>query len=207
MNFRGTVYAALGDSITHGYGLRDVHEAYPYLVAQDLGCSIVQNLGVNGTTLSTASRPHAFVTRYEEIRLDASLVTVLGGINDFESSDPLGTPQDTTTATVYGALEGLAQGLKARHAPRGATIVFITPLPMAAPWMRGTENLAGYTVAAVAAAVKKTAARHSLPVLDLYRAFSEAGLVLAEALPDGQHPSCTTQAWMADTLERFLNDL
>lgn len=67
-----------------------------------------------------------FVTRYKDIRKDADFIVVFGGTNDYGFNTPLGTEEDTSDISFYGALYEMLTGLKKDHPD--AAIVFMTPL-------------------------------------------------------------------------------
>ena len=75
-------YVALGDSIAAGYRLKSPDEAYPSLLAKDLGLALT-NLAKNGQT-STEMKEHILSLSDEEKELvsQAKLITISIGGND-----------------------------------------------------------------------------------------------------------------------------
>jgi lysophospholipase L1-like esterase len=118
----GKKWTALGSSITA--------QAFYTTPLADLTGMILTNLGVSGGSLGAASNGHyGSLLIYNQIAIipvDAEIVTLEAGINDFGAAEvPLGTLNDTTTATFYGALFAAVTAIRAR-AP-SAKVVFITP--------------------------------------------------------------------------------
>ena len=84
------------------------------------------NYGLSGSVLcGTAS--NSMCTRYESMDTDASMIFVMGGVNDFKTSisSPLGSMEDTTPETLYGAVRFLCQELRKKY--QGKAIIFVTP--------------------------------------------------------------------------------
>ena len=118
----GKKWTAPGSSIT-------AQNFYTDPLASQTGM-VETNLGVSGSSLGAASNGHygslLIYNQIAVIPVDAELVTLEAGINDFAAAEvPLGALNDTTTATFYGALFAAVVAIRAR-AP-SAKIVFITP--------------------------------------------------------------------------------
>lgn len=102
------------------------------------------------------------------------VICVFGGTNDFNSAQSLGTIDDTTSETFYGAVYKLATELRTNY-PK-ALLVFITPLSSAPDYNSG-ENLkwhqypqmGGNTVADFADAIREVCGYLHIPVVDLFR--------------------------------------
>ena len=84
------------------------------------------NYGLSGSALCGTGST-SMCTRYANMDADASMVFVMGGVNDFKTSvsTPIGTIGDTTPDTMYGAVRYLCQKLRAKY-PK-TPIIFITP--------------------------------------------------------------------------------
>lgn len=206
--FSQSVYVAIGDSITAGAdstrGYAPMDYPYPKLVQAALGLKNSINYGANGTYLTDYKGDgSAIVSRYTQMENCADIVSVLGGINDFCEGDgkttsvPLGSSGDGGVKTIYGALNTLAAGLKAKY-PR-AFIFFMTPLPVTPPHY---PPVVTYGLDELAGAVKEVAAVHNLPVLDLY---ADCPYQNEMFLPysDGIHPS---QEFVASVLAPLITD-
>ncbi|WP_241381534.1 SGNH/GDSL hydrolase family protein [Klebsiella pneumoniae] len=92
------------------------------------------------------------------------------GTNDWAQNIPIGTITDTVNTTVYGALNIIAQKLRARAPTK--PILWATPFngdydsPRSAAWVDGETN--GYgRVSDYAAAIRAVALRYGFPLIDL----------------------------------------
>ena len=120
----------LGDSITQGSGASCEQNMYVNLVGKALGAT-VRNYGVSGTRIADNFTPNDypeyFALRAKKMENDADYVFVFGGTNDFGHGDaPIGTIEDTTDFSFYGALKNLIELLLSKYDKR--KIVFILPL-------------------------------------------------------------------------------
>ena len=189
IDFSTLTYAALGDSITYGFdstnGGLQMANPYPNLVGELLGLKAVYNYGISGSTLTTIeSFRTPMPDRYSDMTDYADIVSVMGGINDYILGYAyLGDIDSTDTTTIYGALNVLASGLKAKYPD--SYIFFMTPFKWA-----GDPGVCakGYSLADVVTAIKKVCSKYGIDVLDIY---SEGKYELEMYLPtnDGVHPS------------------
>ena len=159
----------LGDSITYGYIPNDgsqMAKPYPSILQDLFEFSACRNYGISGSTLaSTNGNYDPMSVRYADMDANADIVSVFGGTNDYgrESYSTLGTIDDTTNATIYGALDVLCNGLINKY-PK-AFIFFMTPLRRAD---KTGNNAGGYSLEDVSNAIKEVCYKYSIPVLDLY---------------------------------------
>lgn len=121
---RNKKWVACGDSFTHGdfTGFVDenglsgeespylydkewgMYKTYPYQIAKRNGMTLI-NEAVNGSTMTYNSsyyQPFSY-ERYKKIPLDTDYITIKIGINDDNKKAPVGTIDDTTNTTFYGA--------------------------------------------------------------------------------------------------------
>ena len=209
-NYTSLKYIAFGDSITYGVDHRKEYKKmphpYPELVAAALGFAEVKNLGVSGATLVTGRKNRACMTeRMLAVKDEADVVSVLLGVNDYADGSPLGTPEDTDTTTVYGALDTALRYLTETYPD--AFIFIMTPYEarICGVW-HTVKNSAGYTLSEVAEGIFTVAKRYSVPVLDL---FSDGGFAEEIAMPysDGIHPTPDfVEKRTAPDIIKFLND-
>jgi lysophospholipase L1-like esterase len=120
----------LGDSITQGSGASCEQNMYVNLVGKALGAT-VRNYGVSGTRIANNFKKNDydeyFALRGQKMENDADYVFVFGGTNDFGHGDaPIGTIDDTTDLSFYGALKNLINLLLSKYDKK--KIVFILPL-------------------------------------------------------------------------------
>ena len=105
----------LGDSITQGVGTSDDDHIYLNLLANKAELCEVKNFGISGTRFARQKNPTGeptfdldFCSRVKDLDIDADIVVVFGGTNDFGHGDaPLGTPADRTPDTFWGACHTL----------------------------------------------------------------------------------------------------
>ena len=110
-------YVACGDSFTQGdfqYSDEEYqfqsgdyqgeNKVYPFIIGDRAGMNVV-NLAVGGMALTSGIRENSFTGReiYKTIPSDANYITLKFGINDGHIGAPIGTIDDQTTETFYGA--------------------------------------------------------------------------------------------------------
>ena len=166
------VWDALGDSLTIGYGVNE-SKRYTSLVQNSVTGLTANNYGVTGSCIATntGSSQLSFVERYSSMDTSASLITVFGGVNDFLMSVSIGTIDDTSTDTFYGAMNALVSGLKANYPT--ARIVFFTPIKIGGmdtntnqAW--NVPNNAGHDMKAYRNAIVTVCNKNQIEVLDLF---------------------------------------
>ena len=200
--------AFLGDSITAGAGAEG--QSYCSVLEKEDYITSVQNVGFAGSTVGNSYAP--FTTRYREINLEAEVIFVFGGTNDYGSSAnvgvPLGQKGDTTVDTFYGALDVLIKALQTRH--KDADLYFMTPIQRDdAKWGYPTTtpvNKEGNTLEDYRDAVVEMCDSYSLKYIDLYNV---EGLRLEdegykEILTDGLHPNADGHKLIAEQVDKFL---
>lgn len=156
---RGHSWSILGDSLSHPT-LHYVDKKYWVWISDRVGGMEIYNYGISGTRITNFSQ------RYNQMHY-SDIITVFGGVNDWgqQSSDPtpLGTAEDTTNDTFYGALDILCNGILTTF-PKSTTI-FITPLGNSST----TENGLGLTIYDYADAIIKVCEKYKIPVIDACR--------------------------------------
>lgn len=168
-----------------------------------LGDSITAGSGVSG-------KEETYWYRLGQKTGDA--IIVFGGTNDYGHGDaPLGTPQDRTPKTFYGALHTLI--LYLLNAYPTAQILFLTPLHRVGEadrlynerGMRLSGNLQTYVDIILA-----VCGEYGLPVLDLFRTSGlqpNVPIIKENFVPDGLHPNAAGHRRLAERLESFLKAL
>jgi len=206
----------LGDSITKGAGTSDESKTYHQLLMDMAELCEAKNYGISATRIARQKidplQPireidtQDFCVRVEELDVDADIVVVFGGTNDYgHGNAPLGTPQDRTPDTFWGACHYLMNRLIERFI--GKTIVIMTPLHRS---NEEVPNAQGATLAEYVEIIKSVAAWYALPVLDLY---STSGIQPAVPIiketycPDGLHPNDEGHVLIAERLYSFLTTL
>ena len=120
-----TSWLAIGDSITVGYN--NSNHSYADIIAEKYGIPLTKD-AITGTNLSVDSDAFgvAMSGRFEENSDDFSLITVMGGVNDFSHGVTLGEfdPTATTRDTFYNGANVLILGLLKKYP--NSKIVFLT---------------------------------------------------------------------------------
>ena len=170
VDYTALTYCAFGDSITWGYDrLTDAQMENPYskLVASSLSLKAFKNAGINGSTLveNTDNLTCIVNTVKSEVQ-KYDIISVMGGVNDYNRNYPLGGFGDNTTSSIYGSLDVLATTLKANNP--NAFIFFMTPYQSGYTGNCLDNNSAGYNLLDVANAVKAVANKYGIPVLDMF---------------------------------------
>lgn len=158
----------LGDSITEGIGVSSRDKKYVEVFARKFEPAMVRNYGISGTRIARQQTPAVGNPRFDldfcsrVAEMDADIVVVFGGTNDFDHGDaPMGSFDDRTPDTFYGACHTLMLRLIEKYPT--ATIVFMTPLHRAVEVNDNGEKLSAYV-----GVIREVAAFYALPVLDLY---------------------------------------
>ena len=216
MELKGTKINFLGDSITEGAGTSSHDKMYTMVIEREYG-AICQNYGIGGTRIARQKTPteekwdRDFISRVPEMDIDADIVVVFGGTNDFGHGDaPLGTMSDRTPYTFYGALHCLYTALIEKYP--GVPIVVLTPLHRITEDVPTGDNKPApvATLKEYVNIIREVAEYYSLPVLDL---FKESGLqpkipiIQQKYVPDGLHPNDAGNAILAHKIARFLEML
>ena len=123
----------LGDSITRGEKASREEFSFVSLVGKRLNIK-VNNYGISGTRFAKQIVPSInplydkyFASRVDDMDINADLVIVFGGTNDFGHGDaPIGKLGDKTVDTFYGAVDYTVNKLLNRY--KKEQIVFILPI-------------------------------------------------------------------------------
>lgn len=128
LDFKGNSYAswlAIGDSVTVGYNNKNY--SYADIISEKYNIPMKKD-AITGTNISVDSATFgvAMSGRYSNNLDDYALITVMGGVNDFSHSVPLGVfdPTATTRDTFYNGVNVLASGLLEKYP--NSKIIFMT---------------------------------------------------------------------------------
>ena len=216
MKLEGKKFFFLGDSITEGAGASCTEKGFVNVMKEKYGLGEAKNYGVGGTRLAkqTVGDPkynETFCERAKRMEGEPDVIVVFGGTNDFGHGDAqIGTPEDRTPETFYGALHDLFTYLQTRY-PRARIIV-------CTPSHRHNENnprgdIKPFDVAPLKTYVniiREVAEEYSLPVCDFFRNLGINGRLPEhrEALmPDGLHPNDAGHEMIADCLASFIQSI
>lgn len=209
MNLQDKKINFLGDSITEGVGASSYENAYVEQFARMTGARI-RNYGIGGTRFARQSQPSEnprwdldFCSRVEGMDLDADLIVVFGGTNDFGHGDaPLGEMADRTVWTFYGACHTLFSSLIEKYPDK--------PIVVMTPMHRCTELDKAPQLRVYVQIIREVAEFYSLPVLDLFATSGIQPLIpVQKALyfADLVHPNDAGHRRIAYKLKRFLENL
>ncbi len=195
---------------------------YHAVLKRRAGLAEARNYGISATRFAlqkgTPERPkdgyvdvNSFSERYNEMADDADVVVVFGGTNDYGHGDaPIGSPEDRTPDSFFGACHYLFSGLIRKYPE--ARIVIMTPLhrlnersPKGDGKAQDVASLYEYV-----GIIREVAEYYSLPVLDLFRLSGiqpEIEEMKTRYMPDGLHPSDAGNERIAELLEGFLKAL
>lgn len=212
MEIKGKKFNFLGDSITEGVGSSAPEFMYQHVFERKFGAGLVRSYGISGTRFARQQKPTVdnpsfdlyFCERALEMDSDADVVVVFGGTNDFGHGDaPMGSPEDRTPDSFYGACHTLMRELVQKY-PK-ATIVFMTPLHRVDEQRENRPPLSAFV-----SVIREVCEIYSIPTLDLYK---NAGICpeieeSREAYTvDGLHPNDRGMERIADRLGAFLKSL
>lgn len=198
----------LGDSITCGVG----NDGYGWVefLKEIFPKAQITKYAVDGSTIAVSPRrPETpFVEQIKEISPDYDLCIMLGGINDFINSVPMGERGNGDRHTFCGAVEEIIRSLQRKN-PQGQ-LLLMTPMRVHQfrdfpSWQ--DKNDEGYQLKDYHAALLEMAEYYCVPVLDLYRLGhinGETPEMKAALLPDGIHPSAEGHRRIARKAAQFL---
>lgn len=209
MELNGKIINFLGDSITEGCGLPSPEFAFPALIEKRCGLLRANNYGIGGSRIArqqASPNDPDYCSRFDRMEKDADLIVVMGGTNDHGHGDaPLGTFEDRTPDTFYGACHSLMRGLLEQY-PEAVTVI-CTPTHnlWEAELHRNQVPLSVYIDI-----LREVAAFYSLPVLDLWQSSGiqpQIPVIRERYMPDGCHPSIAGHERLADRIVGFLSRL
>ncbi|WP_308887846.1 SGNH/GDSL hydrolase family protein [Klebsiella quasipneumoniae] len=164
----GKIIDVMGDSNV-------AYNKWQPLVAAELGCSFL-NHGIGGSKIAKPDSSSTQISMCDDVRINAldtsAAAWICGpwGTNDWAQNIPIGSITDTVNTTVYGALNIIAQKLRARAPTK--PVLWATPFngdydsPRSSAWVDGETN--GYgRVSDYAAAIRSVALRYGFPLIDL----------------------------------------
>lgn len=213
MELKGIKMGVLGDSITQGVGVTDLSNMYYNRIQRECGIRELYVDGISGTRIARQQKPSEeptfdldFVSRIDKIDEDCDLVVVFGGTNDFGHGDaPIGTPDDRTVDTFWGACHVLCEKLINRF-PK-SQLVYMGPLHR---MTEANPNWQGKVLEDYIAILKTVTRKYSIPFLDMMAVSGIAPQMEVQRelyMPDGLHPNDDGQGLIAAKLKGFLQSL
>lgn len=191
--FEGLTYVAFGDSITFGAdytrNYSQMDNPYPKLVFQQLKLKSYTNYAISGSAIATGVDNLPSI--YDQIIYSdtkADIISVMGGVNDYNRNVEIGSINDNNTTTFYGSLKAICEILLNKYPT--SFCFFMTPYKeYCYHEFSCTElNQAGYCLEDYANAIKDVAQLYNIVVLDMYNE-GQFELEMYNSNSDGIHPS------------------
>ena len=171
-------------------------------------------IGYDENDPTTWSTGNCFCERFTKVDDDADAIVIMGGTNDDGVS--LGTWDSTDTATFYGALNVLLDGIVKRMA--GKKILVCTPMQKANDYTNNIfdplTSIANVTTSVTlqkrCEAIKEKCKQYGITCLDIY---NDSGINGADTnkvyyrTGDTLHPSSLGQVRLASLIQSKLEDL
>ena len=212
MELKGKKNNFLGDSITEGCCATLPEWGYVDVMKEKYHLAEARNYGIGGSRIARQKVPSEvpkfdlyFASRVEEMDPDADIIVIFGGTNDHGHGDaPLGTDEDRTVDTFFGAFHILLQETLKKY-PRATTVV-VTPLHRAEE-VRDKDDL---TLRDYVNSIKTVAAQYPVKLLDLYECSAIRGdipEIAGKLTTDGLHPNDEGHAILAAEIGEFLKAL
>ena len=205
--FEGMKYCAVGDSITFGVGASETSKRWADLLVTKLNLDVdsYQNLGVSNTTITALNdTDNSICNRIlnSNIASDCELITLMGGVNDFNQSKTLGTFEEAlnyyttngkwNTTNFYGAFCAIIEYVHTRR--ENAQLIVLTPMHYMSEY---TKNANDNTLVDFVQAIREICEYFAVYVIDCYRdlpidaknANQKALYTSNGVVADGIHPS------------------
>ena len=204
----------VGDSITYGTGTTQGNIYYE-LLDDKIDFSSIYADGVGGSCYSVTSNYGSSITpisqRWQNIPTDSDLIVLFAGTNDWGHNTPLGTINDTTDISFYGALYITIKGILEDNP--GGRLVLFTPLHRwgFGDYQHDTQpNGRGLTLKDYVDAIKNMCEMFGVPVIDLFGIASlnpRVSAIKTAYVPDGLHPNSGGHHLMADRIYGLLETM
>ncbi len=160
---------------------------------------ILNNYAVSGMTVAGN---YGMYPKVELCDSDADIILFSGGINDANQSVPIGTIDDETVDTFYGALNKIFHDLIVKF-PAKPIVVFSPPRGTNAKGV-GTKLESGYLDA-----IQKCSAKWCLPFFDDYNrsGFNPISEISSEIISDDVHPNSIGHSILERVNGNFIESL
>ncbi|MCB2306032.1 SGNH/GDSL hydrolase family protein [Clostridium estertheticum] len=215
-SFENIVMNCFGDSTTWGdngieTGGNEI--SWTTQIEKFLKFKTIRNYGAKGSRIAiTSDRNDSFVERYKDMENSADIITILGGVNDFQHDVPLGKTDSFDPHYFYGALNTIISGLLEKYPDK--QIIFMTPMKnnLKNPTKNYPDsfsfNKLNLKQIDYVNAIKETCDYYSIEVLDLYKEsgispYSEFQTKLY--MPDKLHYNKEGYFRLAKKIAEYLN--
>ena len=214
-SWEGATAYFVGDSITAG---SNISKKYYEHIGEILGLQSANAYGIGGSCISAQSdygtNNTPLINRFRSIP-SVDLIVIFMGTNDYGHETPLGTMQDSTDISFYGALNVIIPGIQ-EHNPN-SQLIFVTPMHrygFGTSKITGTKftddslpNGRGHSLADYVNAIKSVCAKYGVPVIDLFSICPINPSIKSDKdvyFPDGLHPNDAGHAVIAKVLAEQL---
>ena len=189
----------LGDSVTKGENSADSYKRMKddniaSIVKEHFGFSAARNYGIGGSKITTHDgNTNGMVDRYTNMDVDADLIVLWGGTNDFGNNVEIGSLDlsDLTDNTKFKtAFYNLLKGLIEKYP--GKQLLVITPMHRKDGKPDNVANGAGHVLRDYRNAEIEIAELLGIPVLDMWSELGGTPFIdsfKTSFMPDGLHPS------------------
>ncbi|WP_047473154.1 SGNH/GDSL hydrolase family protein [Acinetobacter sp. ZOR0008] len=203
----GKKWLAVGDSITVGL---NATKSYADVLAERYSATLTKH-ATSGAWISagtgTIAIPNILSQTYTSLPDSANFdfITIAAGTNDRINGvdGNLGTPDDRTTATYYGAWHTMCAGLKSKYP--NARMLVISQTPRSG--LRSNPNNPT-DLDKKFKAIKDVCDYYSIPVWAGHENFGfhpdDNATFKSTYMPDGLHPSDAGHIWYANRLEQII---
>ena len=202
--YKGKINIAFGDSITYGSGYH-----------QTLGGifdSIASGICYNGWTITghIVNNLNMLADAETTNNAEIGLITMLAGVNDFNTSKPIGTIESTNQSEVYGALHKICSHVINNYPD--ATFIIATPLQcnLGKFTNPNSKNDLGFTLLDYCEAIKNICVYYNIPCFDLH---SVSGYIphiewnKTKYTADGLHPNENGKHLITKLWADFIDNL
>ena len=208
----------LGDSITFGYALTDKEDRYATVICRNMGAEEA-NFGITGTLMARAGMNRndskSFLDRIDLI-LDGDIAVIFGGTNDYFWGD---TPIGDENAQEDGFYRAVTEICKKCSECRDVKkTLIVTPYPHngIGNFLGGKDyndssrhntdevNFNGHRLIDYVNALEEIADKYSIPVLNLHKV---KGFDWKIHTSDGCHPNIDGHLWLADKIQKAIENL
>ncbi|OBS12824.1 hypothetical protein ATE49_15320 [Elizabethkingia miricola] len=189
----GKSFNFLGDSITWGLMLdaNRVRQRFSSLIASYYRLSVENNYGISSSCIAKfTGKTDSFVERSTSMDVNADVVIIFGGVNDYRSSIQLGTIESTNEYEFIPAYIKIIQNIYSVN--NNCEIYLLTPIhdnSDGSPFNIDYVNNVGLKLKDYVDAIKLIGQRHALPVIDLYSQSGISALTKNIYTADGLHPN------------------
>ncbi|MGL5244206.1 MAG: hypothetical protein ACRC7R_03355, partial [Sarcina sp.] len=211
-NWSGSIMNCLGDNLLFGF-IPSNYTEITYTLTDELqiilNLSNIYNYSKIGSTICTKStdsnwdvNKQPMCLNYKLMNDNADIICCLGGINDFLENVPLGTFNDRSTDTFYGALHELYLGLVRKYPTKAVFIMTCLPISY-------TINKNGVSLLQWTNAQREVAEYYSIPVLDLFKTCGINPLIPEQKsilMPDGMNYTQQGIDILSRKISSFINN-